>query len=79
MLGQMPLATENSSDNAASNSTRCSLPAVTKDQSGDRASVRIESIHDNRKTRVGELARMLGDRSAKSAQAHAEELLKLRG
>jgi DNA repair protein RecN (Recombination protein N) len=52
---------------------------VTKDQSGDRASVRIESIHDNRKTRVGELARMLGDRSAKSAQAHAEELLKLRG
>ena len=52
---------------------------VTKDQSGDRASVRIESIHDDRKTRVGELARMLGDRSAKSAQAHAEELLKLRG
>ena len=51
---------------------------VTKDQSGDRAAVNIESIHDNRKTRVGELARMLGDRSAKSAQAHAEELLKLR-
>ncbi|HEX2860088.1 MAG TPA: DNA repair protein RecN, partial [Lacunisphaera sp.] len=51
---------------------------VIKDQSGDRASVRIESIHDNRETRVGELARMLGDRSAKSAQAHAEELLKLR-
>lgn len=51
---------------------------VTKDQSGDRASVSIEAIHDNRKTRVGELARMLGDRSAKSALAHAEELLKLR-
>ena len=51
---------------------------VTKDQSGARASVMIEAIHDSRKTRVGELARMLGDRSAKSALAHAEELLKLR-
>jgi len=51
---------------------------VTKDQSGARASVAIEPIHDSRKTRVGELARMLGDRSAKSALAHAEELLKLR-
>lgn len=51
---------------------------VTKDQSGDRAAVRIASIHDDRKGRVGELARMLGDRNAKSAQAHAEELLKLR-
>ena len=49
---------------------------VTKDQSGDRASVEIEPIHGNRKVRVGELARMLGDRNAKSAVAHAEELLK---
>lgn len=49
---------------------------VTKDQSGDRASVSIEPIHANRKVRVGELARMLGDRNAKSALAHAEELLK---
>jgi DNA repair protein RecN (Recombination protein N) len=48
---------------------------VTKDQSGDRASVEIEPIHANRKERIGELARMLGDRNAKSAQAHAEELL----
>jgi DNA repair protein RecN (Recombination protein N) len=48
---------------------------VTKDQTGERASVAIESIHDNRKARVGELARMLGDRTAKSALAHAEELL----
>ncbi len=48
---------------------------VTKDQSGDRAAVAIEPIHANRKQRVGELARMLGDRNAKSAQAHAEELL----
>ena len=49
---------------------------VTKDQSGDRASVAIEPIHGSRKARVGELARMLGDRNAKSALAHAEELLK---
>ncbi len=48
---------------------------VTKDQSGDRASVGIEPIHGNRKSRIDELARMLGDRSAKSARAHAEELL----
>jgi DNA repair protein RecN (Recombination protein N) len=52
---------------------------VSKDQSGERAAVSIEPIHGNRKARVGELARMLGDRSARSAQAHAEELLKLRG
>jgi len=49
---------------------------VTKDQSGDRATVAIEPIHGSRKARVGELARMLGDRNAKSALAHAEELLK---
>lgn len=49
---------------------------VSKDQSGARASVEIESIHGNYRQRVGELARMLGDRSAKSALAHAEELLK---
>ncbi len=48
---------------------------VTKDQSGDRATVGIEPIHASRKERVSELARMLGDRSAKSALAHAEELL----
>lgn len=49
---------------------------VTKDQSGERASVSIEPIHAERKVRVDELARMLGDRNAKSARAHAEELLK---
>jgi len=48
---------------------------VTKDQSGDRAVVHIAPIHESRKARVGELARMLGDRAAKSALAHAEELL----
>ncbi len=49
---------------------------VAKDQSGDRASVEIEPIHGHYKERVGELARMLGDRSAKSVLAHAEELLR---
>jgi DNA repair protein RecN (Recombination protein N) len=49
---------------------------VLKDQSGDRAVVKIEPIHGDRKARVGELARMLGDRSAKSALAHAEKLLR---
>ena len=48
---------------------------VTKDQSKDRAVVGIAPIQANRKARVSELARMLGDRSAKSALAHAEELL----
>ncbi|OAM87991.1 AAA family ATPase [Termitidicoccus mucosus] len=48
---------------------------VTKDQSKERVQVRIEAIHENRKARVSELARMLGDRAAKSALAHAEELL----
>jgi DNA repair protein RecN (Recombination protein N) len=49
---------------------------VTKDQSGSRAVVEIEAIHGDRKARVAELARMLGDRSAKSALAHAEKLLR---
>ncbi len=48
---------------------------VTKDQSKDRAVVGIAPIQENRKARVSELARMLGDRTAKSALAHAEELL----
>jgi len=48
---------------------------VEKDQSKDRAVVTIVPIHDEREVRVGELARMLGDRQAKSARAHAEELL----
>jgi DNA repair protein RecN (Recombination protein N) len=49
---------------------------VTKHQVNDRTVVAIEPIHDNRKARISELARMLGDRNAKSALAHAEELLK---
>ncbi|MCU0792933.1 MAG: DNA repair protein RecN [Opitutaceae bacterium] len=49
---------------------------VEKDQSGERAVVRIAPIHAKREARVSELARMLGDRHAKSARQHAEELLK---
>ncbi len=49
---------------------------VEKDQSGERAVVTIQPIHGKRESRVGELARMLGDRHAKSARQHAEELLK---
>ncbi len=49
---------------------------VTKDQTKDRTIVAIEAIHGDRQARVSELARMLGDRHAKSALAHAEELLK---
>ncbi|MEX2045413.1 MAG: AAA family ATPase [Opitutus sp.] len=48
---------------------------VNKDQSRERAVVTIEPIHASRKARVSELARMIGDRGAKSAIAHAEELL----
>ncbi len=49
---------------------------VEKDQSGERAVVTIRPIQASRKARVAELARMLGDRNAKSALAHAEELLR---
>jgi DNA repair protein RecN (Recombination protein N) len=49
---------------------------VRKDQSGDRAVVTIDAIQGDRKARVAELARMLGDRNAKSALAHAEKLLR---
>jgi DNA repair protein RecN (Recombination protein N) len=48
---------------------------VEKDQSKSRAVVSIRPIHELRPERVRELARMLGDRAAKSALAHAEELL----
>jgi DNA repair protein RecN (Recombination protein N) len=49
---------------------------VRKDQSGERAVVTIDAIHGDRRARVAELARMLGDRNAKSALAHAEKLLR---
>lgn len=49
---------------------------VVKDQSRDRATVSISPIHADRAARRDELARMLGDRTAKSALAHAEEMLR---
>jgi DNA repair protein RecN (Recombination protein N) len=48
---------------------------VEKDQSGDRVAVTIRPIHSVAEERVDELARMLGDRSSESAQAHAAKLL----
>ncbi len=48
---------------------------VEKDQSRDRAEVSIRPIQADRNLRIDELARMLGDRQAQSARAHAEELL----
>lgn len=48
---------------------------VEKDQSKDRVSVSITPIDQERGARIDELARMLGDRKAASARAHAEELL----
>lgn len=49
---------------------------VEKDQSGERAVVTIKPIHGKKTERIDELARMLGDRNAKSARQHAEELIK---
>lgn len=48
---------------------------VRKDQGDDSTSVSISSIHESKDERLGELARMLGDRNSSSARAHAEELL----
>jgi DNA repair protein RecN (Recombination protein N) len=49
---------------------------VNKDQSKDRTEVTIAPLQSDRSARISELARMLGDRNAKSALAHARELLK---
>ncbi|MGB1126808.1 MAG: DNA repair protein RecN [Opitutales bacterium] len=48
---------------------------VTKSQGEASTSVEIGPIHEDRDLRLGELARMLGDRNSSSARAHAEELL----
>jgi DNA repair protein RecN (Recombination protein N) len=48
---------------------------VTKSQDDDSTMVNIVPIHESRDIRLGELARMLGDRKSASARAHAEELL----
>jgi DNA repair protein RecN (Recombination protein N) len=52
---------------------------VTKNQSKERAIVEIRPIQASHRARVSELARMLGGRGAKSALAHAEELLREAG
>ena len=48
---------------------------VEKEQKGKTTRVSIAPLHASRPDRLDELARMLGDRRAKSALAHAEELL----
>lgn len=48
---------------------------VTKDQDDRSTTVRLASVDGDRSARLGELARMLGDRASKSALAHARELL----
>ena len=48
---------------------------VRKDQSGERAVVGIAPLHGDRKARVAELARMLGDSKSRSALEHAAGLL----
>ena len=48
---------------------------VRKDQSGERAVVGIAPLHDDRKARIAELARMLGDSKSRSALEHAAGLL----
>lgn len=48
---------------------------VTKDQDDTATTVRLSPVHGNREARLAELARMLGDRTSKSALAHAKELL----
>ena len=48
---------------------------VTKTQNDRSTSVVIESVHEKRKDRELEIARMLGDRTSKVALTHARELL----
>jgi DNA repair protein RecN (Recombination protein N) len=48
---------------------------VEKMQEDGETRVKIAPIHGNKTERLGEIARMLGDRSSKSALSHAKELL----
>ena len=48
---------------------------VAKSQDDASTTVRIEPIQASREARLGELARMLGDRHSESARAHAQQLL----
>lgn len=52
---------------------------VTKEQDERSTAVRLAAVDGDRAARLGELARMLGDRSSKSALAHARELLAAAG
>jgi len=48
---------------------------VTKEQDSTSTTVKIDSVHKDTSVRVAELARMLGDRSSRTAITHAKELL----
>jgi DNA repair protein RecN (Recombination protein N) len=48
---------------------------VEKLQDDQSTSILIQPIHESRAARLGELARMLGDRNSSSAREHAESLL----
>lgn len=48
---------------------------VEKSQTKTSTSVSIARIDGDKKRRVSELARMLGDRNSESAVAHAQKLL----
>lgn len=48
---------------------------VEKDQTEEATTVSIRSLSGNREDRLEEFARMLGDRSSKSARSHAEAML----
>ena len=48
---------------------------VTKEQTDQATHVAIDPIHADAKARLTEIARMLGDRSSKSARQHAAQLL----
>ncbi len=48
---------------------------VDKKQDDSNTEISIIPIHGNEQMRLGEIARMLGDRSSKSALEHAKELL----
>lgn len=48
---------------------------VEKEQSDDSAKVLLRDLGGDRKARILEIARMLGDRGSKTARSHAQEML----
>ena len=48
---------------------------MEKLQDDSETQVSITPIHDEQEQRLGEIARMLGDRNSQSALDHAKELL----